>query len=943
MLRPDHSASTEVATSDLIERATELGVLSAAVRRLAGGEGGVVVLEAPAGLGKTALLERTVEMANDAGCLVRRTAAGPLERHFPFAVLRALLEAPLRDASDEERAELLEGAASAAGVLLLDGTMPGGDATMMVAHSTLWLCSALAERQPLVIMVDDVQWCDRASLEVLSYIARRVEDLPLLIVLGARADAAEANGLVGLIGGLTAASMLHPQPLTASGAVKLIRRVVPDVSFAVCADCHRATGGNPWLIGELARQIAAHGPEVIHYCRDEATPVSTIARNVVRRRMAPLSLTDRAVAGALAVLGDGAAQHVVASVAQVPLGELGEARDALVNAGLLDAGGERFAHGLIAAAISEDLTRHERERLHREAARALMTSGAETDVIASHLVQCAPQGDGDVSGLLVKAALDAAGRGAPHTAAAYLQRALDERAPGDDRSWMLSRMATLAFDAGLPDSRRRLREALSEVRDRDGRIDVLTRLAAAQVVDMADGELTGILERELVDEADPDTRLAVEAAALDTLMMIPERHTERARRAAAADIDGADNPLVARAILAHRAWLATEVGTPDAKACASLAQEALEGDLLLHDAARRAAYHLCIRALVMSEDVEAARAEIEHLNEHAINRGSLGLRATASWYSAELEIRLGNVADAENHARMVLDLIGDSMNMVTGGAIEVLVRALAERGAFEEARELLADHRLDGDLGELLWEIGIRDARARLYLAEGDFEAAYGEACAVGALRDKQGRPNPAWTGWRSTAALALAYLGRRDEAVALADAELVLAEHFGAPTPIITALHARAVAETDDDTRVLLCERALAIADGLELPLLAARVRRELGITLTRMGRRLDGREVLRPALAEADAIGAVMLARDVRRDLVATGVRPRRAATEGVASLTPRQRQVCDLAAGGKGNREIAQQLFLSVKTVETHLAACFQKLGVDTRLELSDKLAA
>ena len=99
----------------------------------------------------------------------------------------------------------------------------------------------------------------------------------------------------------------------------------------------------------------------------------------------------------------------------------------------------------------------------------------------------------------------------------------------------------------------------------------------------------------------------------------------------------------------------------------------------------------------------------------------------------------------------------------------------------------------------------------------------------------------------------------------------------------------------------------------------------------------------MLRPALAEADEAGAVLLAERARRELVATGLRPRHAAFEGAAALTPRQRQICELAAAGKSNRAIAQELFLSVKTVETHLAAGYRKLGVSTRSALARELAA
>ena len=133
------------------------------------------------------MLERGAALAADAGCLVRRAAPGPLERHFPFGVVRALLEGPLRDAPRPERARLLEGAAAPAGRLLLNGTAPRGDATVLVAHSVLWLCSALAEERPLALVIDDAQWADRASLEVLAYLARRLEDVPLLLA-GRRPD-----------------------------------------------------------------------------------------------------------------------------------------------------------------------------------------------------------------------------------------------------------------------------------------------------------------------------------------------------------------------------------------------------------------------------------------------------------------------------------------------------------------------------------------------------------------------------------------------------------------------------------------------------------------------------------------------------------------------------------------------------------------------------------
>jgi DNA-binding CsgD family transcriptional regulator len=901
-MRNLHLVESPAAPSPLIERAPELRALGAAVR--AGS--GVVVLEAAAGLGKTALLDHAAALAADDGSLVRRAAPGPLERHFPYGVIRALLEAPLGDA--------------------LDAVLAGADTSAPIPHGIYRLCSSLG---PLVLVIDDAQWADRESLQVLAYLARRVEDLPLLILVAARAGDPEApSDLLSLLGTARSAVILHPAPLTPRGAAQVIRRQAPDTPEAVSRECHRVVAGNPWLLSELGTAAIADSP-----------PVAPSLRGVVRRRLAELTPRDRGVVEAMAVIGEGAAPHVVSRVAGVPVGELGPARDALLAAGLLGPGGERFAHGVIAAAVVEDLSRTERERLHREAARALIDGRADTRLIASHLLECGPQSDPEVSEYLLAAASEAAARGVPRAAAAYLERALSERAPGDDRGTMLAQLGTVTFDAGLPGSRQRLVEALGEVRDRESRIDVLTRLASVNLLEGGDGGVVRLFDAELAGESDPEARLAIEAAALDALLTVPERHAERARRVAAIDLARTADPLLQRVVLAHRAWVGIELGTAAAGTGAMLALEALEGGHLLREAHRRSAYQMCARVLVMADHPEAGQT-ILALRDEAVRRGSLRLRVAAAWHAAEHALRTGRVADAESHARAALGIVDEDLNTFTGGAVEVLVCALAERGAFDEARDLLRERGLDRSLGGPIWQIGIRHARARLALAEGDYERAHAEAIETGMRRAAQGRPNPSLAPWRATAALALAHLGRRDEASALADAELSLALRFGAPVPIAAASHARAVAEPDPAVRAALCERALADAPaGLD----AIRLRLELGSALAYLGRRVEAREALRPALADADAAGAVLLSARARRELVATGLRPRQAALEGTAALTPRQRQICELAADGKGNRAIAQELFLSVKTVETHLAAGYRKLGVNTRAALAAELAA
>ena len=172
---------TSGAEAMLIERTLELDVLGNAVTRLAEGEGAIVVLEAPAGLGKTALLDHAAQQATRAGCRVRRAAPGPLERHFAFGVVRALLEAPLRDASGERARAPARGRggpgrrAAARRGRARRPTRRWRSPTACCGCAPRW-----PRRRPLALVVDDAQWADRASLEVLAYLARRIDDVPLL-------------------------------------------------------------------------------------------------------------------------------------------------------------------------------------------------------------------------------------------------------------------------------------------------------------------------------------------------------------------------------------------------------------------------------------------------------------------------------------------------------------------------------------------------------------------------------------------------------------------------------------------------------------------------------------------------------------------------------------------------------------------------------------------
>ena len=446
------------------------------------GTGAAVVIEAPAGAGKSALLDLAERDAREAGWLVRRAAPGPGERQFASGVVRTLLEPPLP----------------------------------AVPHDLFAACAALA---PVALLVDDAQWADPASLEALAHLARRVRDLPLLLVLAARPGDALAEPAA-----VRGVALLEPGPLSAAGSAELIRRAIPGATDAECDLAHRAAAGDPWLLGEIVR----HGIDAIG---GPPPALSRPGRIELRRRLGQLSAPAREVARALAI---GTEPHHLS-------GDLAGVRDELAACGLCT--GWRFVHGLIGRGVRNEMPPAERERLHRAAAAA---GGS-----ARHLLRCGPVGDPQAAAMLREAAAGATRRGAPHAAAAFLERALLERAPGDDRAAMLAQLADAAFHAGLPDPRRRLLQAIDERPDGRTRVEILTRLAALEVIDPHDATL-------LDGEDAPELRLA----RLDALLDHPDRHEERARGVAALDPDTLDDDALRAGALAHRAWLGAETGAP---------------------------------------------------------------------------------------------------------------------------------------------------------------------------------------------------------------------------------------------------------------------------------------------------------------------------------------------------------------------------------------------
>ncbi|HZG91608.1 MAG TPA: AAA family ATPase, partial [Pseudonocardia sp.] len=247
---------TEPSGPALLERAGELALVAAAVERAAAGRGGTLLVEGPAGIGKTRLLDAARSAAAGGGFRVLAARGSPLEREFGFGVVRGLLEPAARTAmpgADEGAARL------AARVLDPDGTT--ATPSFAALHGVYWLVVALAEQGPLLLAVDDGHWADGPSLRVLHHLARRIDHLPVLIALATRPHEPDADTeLLEALRDEPGSTVLRPAPLSADGTVAVLRRVLGDGVQPAFADaCHEVAGGNPLLLTALVGSLHQAG------------------------------------------------------------------------------------------------------------------------------------------------------------------------------------------------------------------------------------------------------------------------------------------------------------------------------------------------------------------------------------------------------------------------------------------------------------------------------------------------------------------------------------------------------------------------------------------------------------------------------------------------------------------------------------------------------------
>ncbi|MFL5884248.1 MAG: ATP-binding protein [Thermoleophilaceae bacterium] len=938
-----------MASPRLWERDAELDSLGDLIGAAARGHGRVVVLAGPAGIGKTRLVAEVCSRAAELGMETLLARGSELERDVPWGIARSLLEPALARRPGRERSAALSGAAGLAAPILgrAPATLAGGRAaegTGAAVHGLYWLVSGLAERAPLLVAVDDAHWSDTASLRWIAYLARRVEELPILLLVSYRpAEPGVDTSLVDTISEEPAAQTLVLAPLTVDATRKMIEdRLEGEPDPAFCDACHGATGGNAFLLHELIGQLAADDVEPTTGAADrlEGIRPETISRAVLLR-LRRLPEAARALVLAGAVLGSAATLARAAELAGVDdEDEAAAAADALAAAEILAFGRPlEFVHPLVRAAVYHDIPAAQRARMHARAARMLARDGLGLEEQAAHLLAAEPAGDAWCADTLGRAAAAASELGAPEAAAAYLRRALEEPPPRDRVPalvWELGR-AEAAFGAPAAAT---LERALQLAPDAAQRAEIALELSFVLRISSDFSRALGIL-KPILEELPPDTPLSerVEGELINVAMLSGE---SGARRVAAermtrfADAEAVRNARDAR-LLASLAVSATGRNRP-ATVAAELAERALAAAQSSETDPAVTIYAADV--LAYCDRYAPARAVAEELARRGSETGSAAVYGFALALRSRIGYREGALREAESDARSCMDIYGD-WPVDPLDPLGFLVDPLIEQGRFEEAARILEQAPAGSDGGR--WDtLVVRNSRGRLRLARGDAKAALDDMLHCGRELVRAGALNPALMPWRSTAALAHLSLDARGAARELADEELSLAREFGAPRAIGIALRCTGLV-ADRARRIELLEESVAVLDGSGARLEHAKSLYELGAALRRAGRRGVAQPPLREALDLAVRCGAERLAAHAREELAAAGARPRRDALRGRDALTATELRVCRMAAEGMTNREIAQALFVTLRTVETHLTHAYPKLGIGSRAELSAALDA
>ena len=807
----------------LLERETELRLIADRAAAISAGDGSVVLVEGPPGIGKSALLDAAAAEAR--GVRVMRTRGSELEADLAFGAVRELLAGPVLELGRTEREHVLAGpAALAMPALGLERAEPGPLADPL--HGLFWLTSNLAELFPLMLVVDDAHWLDPESVRFVDYLARRLESLPALLLASSR------PGEVGALA--KAATVITPRPLSAAAVAAL-------VGATRAAEVTRLTGGNPLLVRELDRAVEqAPGIPL-----EDVAP-ATIARAVLRR-VEVISPDAVALARATSLFAGGAGLADAAAVAGLDAPRAAAAADALVAARVLEPG-ERlaFLHPVLRTAVYEALGSFERRLGHARAADALKARGAPPAEIAAHLLAGEPAGDPANLRILQAAADAAAASVAPRAAIRYLERALAEGAASDEnRRRMLVDLGRLQRLVSDPDAQATLARAFADSAGSPVRAEAAIELAATAYGNRDHDAVRSTVRTMERADISADQRLALEMLLAEAAWDRDDRETcfaliDRLPARLPGDTPAQRLALVMAASgRLMRCEPLHEVVALLRRAVGERGVDALVAGVDVGDP---------LGWLIVADELKLAQTLAEERQSVAASTGNEALFANMQrqlgWIaSLRGELTASETAMREGLASPALSRVARFSTVID------LVETLIMRGRFDEAQAELDGVSDAHEHGAL----AVSYRRAELAAWRGD------HATAIPIFEGRREREaaagirHPNVVNWMTDLLDSLAATGRRNEAVEVAREFVALAHRTGGVIGLGTFQLALGRLTGDLDE----LERALEILAASDYRWHRARAELDVGTALRRARERVRAREHLRAPWTTPSARG--------------------------------------------------------------------------------------
>jgi DNA-binding CsgD family transcriptional regulator len=881
--------------------------------------GGPLLVSGPAGIGKSSVLVEAERSARERGMQVLRATGVQSESHLPFAGLHQLLRSVL-DGVDRLPDPQRDALRAAFGVT--EAEPPN---LFLVGLGTLNLLTDEAGEAGLVAIADDAQWLDHGTGAVLTFVARRLGTDPVSLIVGIREGHESPLADADLV-------TLRLEGLDDVGADELLDAQAPQLSPSVRDRLLREAAGNPLALVELPAALASEQlagavalPELLPLtqrlehafaARVEELPPTTKTQLLIAALNDSDDLSE-ALAASAAMAGEADAVHSLEVAAQGGLIDL-------------DAVDVRFRHPLMRSAVAQVASGAERRAVHAVLAQVLT---AHPDRRAWHRAASIVGADDDVAMELEATARRAERRGAIAAAVAGLERAAELSGDPPDRARRLMRAAELAFELGRRDLVSRLLQ-LAELLE----LGELERGRVTWIREMIAQRILGTAEiRSLVAVADRARKLGDRNLAIDLTWLVaqrcywsaPEEDARAAVLEAAARLGSIEDDLRLLAIVAYAA--PTERGR---EVVAAVSSTPLDPDadpeaarLLGTAAAAVGAFALAAPALASSAAGLRARGRLGHLARVLV------LEGWAASQVADWTLAVPAAEEARAFASEAAEPLWEA------GAKVVQTQIAALRGDTEEVERLTAEiERIGLPLRVNFLLAAAQIARGVSALGGGRYDEAYEH------LRRLFDPADPAHHSLISTLAVgglaeAAAHSGCTADARAVLEMVSPLEDLAASPTFHAGMRFGRALLADDEEAEPLF--QAALDADLSGLPFDRARVLLAYGAWLRRRRRIMEARAPLRAARDAFDAIGASPWGDRARQELRASGETSRPRTPELRDRLTPQELQIAQMAAEGLSNREIGHRLYLSHRTVGSHLYRIFPKLGIAARSELRDAL--